>query len=185
VRGTGGHPIPPATTPNALPAADDPDRPALLRDLDRSDDVNVRLRIKLPLIEGQRHRRTRSASALLVALALVGCGSQTDQQQIRNVVNRFNVDAPASNWTDACPLTTGGFRSLCRLIATPTCPSTPEAAMLICDAGAQDAVRLAGLNGLKIANVAISGSTATVTFQESTEVIKLRKTQAGWLIDSA
>jgi hypothetical protein len=57
--------------------------------------------------------------------------------------------------------------------------------MLICDAGAQEDIRLAGLDGLKIANVVISGPTATVTFDDSREVIKLRKTRTGWLIDSA
>ena len=49
----------------------------------------------------------------------------------------------------------------------------------------QEDIRLAGLNGPQIARILVSGSSATVTFEDSSEVIKLRKTRTGWLINSA
>jgi hypothetical protein len=57
---------------------------------------------------------------MLVATVLLagGCGSsappaQTNEQQIRNVVNHFTVDAGQADYKAACALTTGQMRASC------------------------------------------------------------------------
>lgn len=99
---------------------------------------------------------------------LAGCGGQSNGQQIRNVVNDFTVDLGQGHASAACKLTTGQLRTVCN------------------EGGVQlVASKLGSFTSLTISKVVVQGSSATVAFNASSEVISLSKQNGKWLIGSA
>lgn len=112
----------------------------------------------------------RRVALLAVAMAvLTGCGAGAGaSEQVRNVVNQFTVEIGQGNAGAACRLTTGELLTICR------------------EGGAQLVVsRLGAFTSLTIDKVVILGSTATVAFAGSQEVMTLAERGGKWLVSSA
>jgi hypothetical protein len=107
------------------------------------------------------------AGFLLALTLLAGCGaSASDDQQIRGVVDHFTVAASEGD-PSACALTTGQLRMLCRGYL------------------GQAHGALSSLTGAAISKVVVSGSTATVAFANSSDIVTLEKSNGKWLVASA
>lgn len=100
----------------------------------------------------------------LATAALAACGGSSPEQQIRDVVNHFTVDVGQNQLSAACRLTTGQLAA--------ACSSLPPG-------------HLASFTSLTISKVVVSGSSATVAFSGSSEVMSLARTGSGWRISSA
>jgi hypothetical protein len=133
---------------------------------------------------------------LVAAVLLAGCGSsappQSNEQQVRNVVNHFTVDAGQADYKAACALTTGQVRASCAGLESLSsdfahCSQvSPTSQVGQGCASLKSEVRgMSSFTSLTISKVVISGSSATVAFNGSAEVMTLSKQGGKWLIATA
>ena len=139
--------------------------------------------------------------AFVVVGAVAACGGQSsgqsDDQQIRNVVDQFTVNIGQGHYSAACPLTTGNAHKDCVAFAGPYGPyssfckdeatngAQSEAGQACISSQAQAQV-VRSFTSLTVAKVVVTGSTATVTFSGSGgEVFNLAKSDGNWRIASA
>jgi hypothetical protein len=137
-----------------------------------------------------------AAVMLVAAVLLAGCGSsappQSNEQQIRNVVNHFTVDAGQAGYKAACALTTGQMRASCAGLESLSgdlahCGQVSPASQAGqgCASLRSQASAMSSFTSLIIGKVVISGSSATVAFNGSSEVMTLSKQNGKWLIATA
>jgi hypothetical protein len=138
--------------------------------------------------------RNLAPVAVLAAVALAGCGGsggQSNAQQIRGVVNHFTVDAGQDHWDAACKLATGQERSaICGLakaggpLTAAQCSSVSATSVMGQECAASQAATagLSAFTGLVIDKVVISGSSATVAFRGSSDVMTVNKQDGHWLV---
>jgi hypothetical protein len=133
----------------------------------------------------------RLAALLLVAVALVGCGSsQSASRQVTSVTRRYFAAVAAGNGPEACSLLSDAAKvSLRRGVTavqpnafnpmTPTCPQDIQAAHALMASEA-----LAQLRTVALGPSAVSGNRATVraVLGSRNFEVPLSKTPAGWRI---
>jgi hypothetical protein len=109
--------------------------------------------------------------AVIVALLLAGCGGshQSDAQQVRSVISHFAADAQRNDWNAACGLVTGQIQTICRDIKAAG-PNSFASKLL------------SSFTAMTISKVVVHGSTATVAFSGSGQVLKLVRQKGRWLI---
>jgi hypothetical protein len=129
--------------------------------------------------------------------AIAACGGQSDDQQIRNVINQFTVNIGQGHYSAACPLSTGNAHKDCAAFAGPYGPDwsfcrdeatngAQSQAGQACISLQLQARAVRSFTSLTVAKVVVSGSTATVTFNGSGgDVFNLAKSDGNWRITSA
>ena len=138
----------------------------------------------------------RLVLTVAVALVVAGCGSSAPsaQQQIRNVVDHYTVDIGQRDYPAACKLATGSalsdcqsFPDIAKLQAECQGEGTNTTSVLgqECATFQASQISIGNFTGLTISKVVVSGSTATVAFNASNEVMTLARKDGRWLIAAA
>ena len=144
-----------------------------------------------------KHRK-RSLTALAGALALATSTvkwSTTPRICWSSLWPSASASLGQNHWAAACPLTTGRARSVCDSVSAGGGPGLTAAqcssvspsseAGQACASNQAAMSALSAATSLTISKVVVSGSSATVAFNGSSEVMTLSKQNGKWLITSA
>lgn len=125
----------------------------------------------------------RAVCCVALSLALAGCGSKSDREQVTSVAHRYIAALASGNGDQACSLLTGEAQR--RLARGPVglnrirCPEVVKLAHSLLGAD-----EIAALKKADVSLASLSGNAATVRTNTGgrTGEIHLAKTAAGWLV---